>query len=118
MLVGSLMRIKKINIEKNKVQEINTSGEIWKIKKFSHSYPLIACTASKTVEVADLRINSIVQRFPKLTQEVKCFETIPDHTIVYGAAKEIGMFDDRKCSSVLWTDSAFHLGPIVDIIKL
>ena len=118
MLIGSFMKIKKINIEKNKVQDILTSGEIWKIKKFSHSYPLIACTASKTIEIIDLRTNKVVQRFPKLTQEVKCFETIPDHTVIYGASKEIGMFDDRKLSSVLWSDSAFHLGPIVDIIKL
>ena len=68
MLVGSLMRIKKINIEKNKVQEIITSGEIWKIKKFSHSYPLIACTATKSIEIVDLRTNGIVQKFPKLNQ--------------------------------------------------
>ena len=118
MLIGSYMKIKKVNIEKNRVQEINTSGDIWKIKKFSKSYPLIACTASKTIEIADLRTNSIVQRFPSLDKEIKCFETVPDHTVVYGANKEIGMFDDRKNSTILWSDSAFHLGPIVDIIRL
>ena len=58
--------MKKIHIEKNKVQDIHTSGEIWKIKRFSSSFPIMACTASKTIELVDLRLNSVVLQFPSL----------------------------------------------------
>ena len=118
ILVGSYQKIKKVNIEKNRVNEIMTSGDIWKIKQFSNSEPLIACTSNKTFEIADLRTNQIVQKFQNFEKEVKCFETIPDHTIVYGSNKEIGILDNRNPSSILWSDSDFHVAPIVDIIKL
>jgi hypothetical protein len=118
MLLGGKRFIHKFDLVKKTVSEIRFHADAWKMKQLRQHPCVVACTSARKVEVVDMRCNTVVQAFPDVKREIRCIDTIPNHTIIYGAEKEIGMLDDRKASSMLWRNTQFHVGSITDISKL
>ena len=41
-----------------------------------------------------------------------------EHTVMYGAAQEIGVLDDRLNDLIHWKAEGYHKGTVYDILKL
>lgn len=81
-LYGTSNKLRLYNVTKKKFDEIEVSDIPSKIRRFSQN--LICITTKRNAEMVDLRTNTVVQTFPRIN-DLKTFDILGEHTLVYGA---------------------------------
>lgn len=66
----------------------------------------------------DIRIEKVVNKFPKAGINLCAIDISPPHTIFFGGSKIVGCVDDRKPNFLKWYNNKTHNDIVSDIAVL